>query len=401
VTGRAVLSLALLLPAVALGAATLEEQAQHAVARGDYVEARTLYERLADGPGGSVEDRVWAARLSSWLRDFDRARRLYLEALAERPDDREILLGLARVETWSNHHDAADRWLDEVARVAPGDPELEAARHQNEYGRAWHPVLRHENDTELRVGFRYEDFDFAAPATMASVRGAWRGYRLNPWVEAQYWDKFGESTPRLGAGVAMRPWPKWSVASELWTAPASDVFAQLEFELGVGRSLPWGFGVGVDYRLMRFSHSRVHVATGTIEYYFPFPVWVSLNYHRAWTTLDSVEAAAPRGPSRSTCDPSRLQFGTCDSQVANDSFSFRYHQQVTRRLRLHLGYAYGTQSFQALSVDGVGRFLAQTVDVGVDVELTDRLTLALGFTREMRDRSGNVHVAQVALSRFF
>jgi hypothetical protein len=288
-----------------------------------------------------------------------------------------------------------------VALIDPDHPELEAARLQNRRAREWHPVLRHRDDAEVRVGFQYEDFEFADAAQMAFVHGAWRGYRFHPWVEAQYWDKFGESTPRLGTGVGVRPWPKWSVAGEIWTAAGSNVLAELEFRLGVGRSLPWGFGVGVDYRHMRFDASRVDVATGTVEYYFPFPVWMSFNYHRAWTTFDSVEADAPHGASRGRCDPSALDFGSCDGETANDSFSVRYHQQLTRRLRLHLGYASGTQSFQALAIDGVGRFDAQTVSLGVDVELGERLTLALGGAREMRDRGGDVTAVQVALSRFF
>lgn len=398
---RVAMCLVLLLPVAALAARPEEERAAAAVAHGDFAEARALYEALADGPDGTLEQRMWVARLSSWVRDFDAARRAYGEVLAVHPDDVEALLGLARTATWAADYDEADRRLDEVAVLAPDDPDLGAARLQNRHARAWHPVLQHQDDAEVRVGMRYEDFGFADPAHMGFVHGAWLGHGVHPWVEAQYWDKFGETTPRLGTGVALRPWPKWSVAGELWTAPGSDVLAEIEFRLGIGRSLPWGFGVGVDYRHLRFSGSRVHVATGTIEYYFPFPVWVSLNYHRAWTTFDSVEAAHPRGASRGRCDPSALRFGSCNGQTAHDSVSLRYHQQVTRRLRLHLGYASGSQAFQATSVDGVGRFDAQTVDVGLDVELTPRLGLSLGFTREMRHPGGDVNSIEVSFVRYF
>jgi hypothetical protein len=400
VSERLLLCLALLLAGSALAALPLEERAQAAVTRGDLAEARALYRALADGPAGTDEHRIWVARLSSWLKDFDVARTTYLVVLRERPDDTDVLLGLARVETWSGHFDEADRWLDEVEALAPDHPELADARTQNRRARSWHPLVRHRDDSAVTVGFQYEDYDVASAAHMAFVRGAVPVSRVRPWAEVQYWDKFDENTPRLGIGLTARPWPRWSAAGEIWTAPGSDVLAEFELRLGAGRALPWGFGAGVDYRHMRFSSSRVHVATGTVEYYFPFPVWVSINYHHAWTTFDTVEAERPRGASRGTCDPSTLSFGSCDDSVGNDSVSVRYHHQLTRRLRLHLGYSSGTQSFQALSVDGVGRFRAQAFSVGTGIELSDRVALRLGFAREMRDRGGDVNTVHTALTVF-
>jgi hypothetical protein len=101
--------------------------------------------------------------------------------------------------------------------------------------------------------------------------------------------------------------PRWPFAAEAWIDPGSDVFPEYDLRAGVGRVLPWRFGAGVDYRYAQFSDSQFQVVSGTLEYYLPFPAWMTASYYHSMTESDVAGLSGD-----------------------NDAYAFRYHHEVIR-----------------------------------------------------------------------
>jgi YaiO family outer membrane protein len=359
----------------AAAAADLQQRATEAVEERRFDEARTLYEQLSEQQPQRSDYKNWVARLSGWLGEHERALATYDEVLAWDPGNVDALVGKAYVLGWAQRYDEAGPLLDEAERLQPDDPQIALARERIERNAAWSTPLPPRPTWEGSAGMRYEDFSFADAGQMAWVHGAHRTERTHTFLQVEQWDKFDEQSTRFGVGLTVKPRPRWTLAGEAWTDPGSEVLPEYDLRVTVGRSIGWGLGLSGSYRFMEFEHSRVNVFTGTAEYYFSFPVWVSLAYHRS---------------------SSELRLSGEDAQ--NDSVSFLYHHRLFRRLTLHAGYAYGNETFQDLSIDRVGDFQAQTIHGAADYVITRWLAAGLQISHQERDNGDTVDAIGLSVS---
>jgi YaiO family outer membrane protein len=359
----------------AAAAADLQHRATEAVEERRFEEARSLYERLAEQHPQTSDYKTWVARLSGWLGDYDRALATYDEVLAWDPGHVDALVGKAYVLGWARRYDEAREVLDEAERLHPDDEQVAEARRHVDRNAAWATPLPFRPKWEGSAGIRYEDFSFADAGQMAWVLGAYRTERTHTFLQVEQWDKFDERSTRLGVGLSGNPRPRWTLAGEVWADPGSEVLPEYDLRLTVGRSLGWGLGVSGGYRYMHFETTRVNVLTGTVEYYFSSPIWVSLSYHR-----------------------STSQRRASGDDAQNDSVSFLYHHRLFRRLTLHAGYAYGNESFEDLSVDRTGEFQAQTLHGGADYVITSWLAAGLRISHQERDNGDTVDSVGLSVS---
>jgi len=374
---RSLLGGLVLLVCAATGAraAGLAQQAAEAVQARQFEKARALYEQLAETYPHDSSHRIWVARLSGWLHEYERAIATYDQVLAWDPGNIAALVGKADVLSWEHRWEEATALLDEAARVDPADPRIAAARKRHRHASAWSSILPDRPEFEGTVGYRHQDFSFAQDAHMGFVHGGYRTRRTHTFLRVEQWDKFGEESTRVGSGIVLGPWSRWTLGGEAWTDPGSDVLPEWELRVVLGRALPFGLGVGAGYRHMHFANTRVHVATGTVEYYFPFPVWLSATYHRSHSDLKRL-----------------------DETQNNDTISFLYHQRLARRVTLHLGYIYGNEAFQDLSIDQVGSFQADTFHGGFDLAITPWLAAGARASYQSRDNGGEVTSMGLSLS---
>jgi len=356
-------------------AADLQQQAAEAVEERRFEEARAFYERLVERHPRNSDYKNWVARLSGWLGEYDRALATYDEVLAWDPGNLDALVGKAYVLGWARRWDEAEAVLGEAERLQPGDAQTALARKRIARAAAWSTPLPHRPTWEGSAGIRYEDYSFADAGQMAWVHGAYRTERTHTFLQAEHWDKFDEQSTRFGVGLSVKPRPRWTIAGEVWADPGSEVLPEYDLRLTVGRSIGWGLGLSGGYRYMDFERTTVNVFTGTVEYYFPFPVWVSLSYHRSASEL-------------------RLS----DEDAQNDSVSFLYHHRLFRRLTLHAGYAYGNETFQDLSIDRVGDFQAQTIHGGADYVVTRWLAAGVQLSHQERDNGDTVDAVGLSVS---
>ena len=132
---------------------------------------------------------------------------------------------------------------------------------------------------------------------------------------------------------------------------------------------------GFAYRYADFSDVRVQVLSGTLEYYFTFPAWVTGTY------FYSISQS-----SRTSLDGD------------DNAFAVRGHYQALPRLTVHAGYAYGGESYEDLSIDRVGHFQANTVEGGADVAVTEHVSVRLGGAYQLRDDGRTVTTAAASVA---
>lgn len=348
-------------------AADLDVAARDAVARREFAAAGLLYARLAVAHPDDLDYVVWQARLASWLEEYAEADALYDRVLARDPDHGDALVGKASVASWDRRYDEADRWLEHAERAHPGSADVAEVRRRNDEARRWRSLSVEASHVEATVGGQVEHFSYTDTAYMGFVRGRYRPGRVRYFLEVQEWDKFAEQSTRVGAGMSMRIVPKWPMSLEAWIDPGSDVMPQYDFRVGIGRVLPWRFGVGLDYRFAQFSDSHFQVASATIEYYLPFPAWVTATYHQSFTASDLPGLDG-----------------------SNNAYSFRYHHQIIPPVTIHAGYARGGETYADLSIDQIGHFEANTVEAAVDVAITPHWSARLGGVYQSRDNGDTV-----------
>jgi YaiO family outer membrane protein len=365
----------------------LERSARDAVAAKRFREAATLYAQLWEREPANRDYLVWIGRLSSWTGNYETALEAYDRALARAPQDVEALVGKASVLLWLQKFPEAYRELVQAERLAPAsvDVQLVFARYYH-YQRQERPAdarvrlalaldpANHEardlllqivvpRAIQLRTGYGLDDFSFARESRMGYVSAGYSGAGGDIAVQYERWEKFGERVDRAGLTFSRRLRGGASVRGGVMAAPNATVIAQEEYTAGFSR--PWRRGavIGADYRQVNFADVRVHVASPSLEYYFVNrPAWAQAVWSHSWTDFDTQAAV----------------------RAHNDSLLLRYNEPIGRTLVVSVGYARGNESFAALSIDRIGRFGANTYMGAVDLRVTSRCSIGLSFADQRR-----------------
>jgi len=360
-----------------------EQSARGLITRRQFAEARAIYQRLSSDDPQNLDYQIWIARLSAWLHEYAPALETYDRVLQREPRNTEAMVGKAYVYMWQQRFAEAGEVLARAGQLSPDNTEVliaqarllrnhnrnRAARErllralnvdpQNQEARELDAELGRSHPFELRLGYVHDNFSFAAPGDAGELNASYVGEEGRVGLQYEEWSRFNERDRRAGFNFSRRYGGKWWLRGGAMWGPGATVVARGEYTGGISRTLPHRFVLDGDYRYLGFKAAEAHIAEPSLSYYFAKPRWIQVTSYSAWTRV-----------------------GT--SGHFTNSWLFRYYQQVTRPLRLHAGYARGNESFEALSIDKLSVFEANTYLAGADVDFSRTLTAGLFCVHQRR-----------------
>jgi YaiO family outer membrane protein len=349
-----------------------EQAARKLVTEQKFAEARAVYEGLLKLDPDNVDYLNQIARLSAWMKEYATATEIFDRVLKREPRNAEALVGKAYVEMWQRHYPAAEELLAQAKKLSPEDVDVEMAlarlcHYQNRERAAKDHVaraikldpnnseaqdLKGEIDpprpVEVKLGFNQDRFSFTTPGNMGFVSAGYIGESNQITLQYEEWSLFGERTRRAGLNFEKKLADGWWLRAGTMNGPGAVVVPRQEYTAGASHALPKHFALDLDYQLMRFRAADVHVASPVLTYYFTKPVWVSATYDNGWT---------------------EWRTGVTPGQM-NHSWVGQFYEQVAKPLVLHVGFARGSEDFEALTVDRLGVFLADTYLAGAEFRIT-------------------------------
>lgn len=345
-----------------------EQGAQRLIAQSRFSEARALYQQLSADDRNNIEYRMWIARLSAWLEEYAAALAKYDEVLESEPGNTEALIGKAYVFMWQRRYSEAESILAEARKTDKENSEIEVAlarlHHyqgrdrdarshvnaalrmdpRNQEARDLGSELTLPPPVEVRIGYGQDRFSFADTGHMGYLNAAYMGETSRFGLQYEEWSRFGERTRRAGFNVA-RKWNGWWLRGGGTWGPGAVVVPRHEYTAGFARALKRPWVLDGDYRYLRFRDAEVHLAAPAISYYFAKPSWAQVTLFNSWTSTNKQDSEA------------------------HQSWMAQYFHQIAKPIVLHAGYARGTESFDALSIDRLGAFQANTYFGGAEIRV--------------------------------
>ena len=346
-----------------------EHDAQRLIAQSRFSEARAIYQQLSADNRDNIEYRVWIARLSAWLEEYAAALAGYDDVLASEPGNTEAMVGKAYVFIWQRRYSEAESILAAARQTGTQNSEIEVALARLHHYQGHHRAARTHVDAalrmdpqnqeardlraeinvplsvELRIGYGQDRFSFADTGHMGYLNAAYMGETSRFGLQYEEWSRFGDRTRRAGFNVAHN-WNGWWLRGGGMWGPGAVVVPRREYTAGFGRALKRPWVLDGDYRYLRFRDAEVHLAAPAISYYFAKPSWAQVTLFTSWTRETNKQ----------------------DSD-AHQSWMAQYFHQIAKPIVLHAGYARGTESFDALSIDRLGAFKANTYFGGAEIRI--------------------------------
>ncbi len=118
---RIIITTILILTFVSLTTAQTEETAQDLISQKRFEEARSVYSTLAEKEPERTEFKVWVARLSSWIGDYEESIRLYDDVIKADGNRTEAYVGKAYVHIWTKNVAAAAETFESVPDASRQD----------------------------------------------------------------------------------------------------------------------------------------------------------------------------------------------------------------------------------------------------------------------------------------
>ena len=376
--GSLVLSLLSFVPALAADSNPgWSAQVQIAVKEGDLDKALALTEaRIAADPS-DLEARGWRARLLAWKNRHAEAALEYRFVLSQRPDDVDMLLGLADVLHWDGKDSEALAVLNQAQSLAPDRPELLVRRGRvlaalkrkaearsnfrqalalnsaDQDARLGLESLAGENRHQLRIGTDVDSFNYtdtAATETL-SLSSKWN----SSWATSVAFDVYqrfgqraGKLTGTLTRNLTRSDWLTVGGAGghDHGVIPKSEALFGYGHGLRLSNPFIRGLEVSYDQHWYWYSTARILTVGGTALVYFP----------REWTWLLSIHAA-------------RSAFSAVPGHDWQPNGRTRLSFPLLRRLSGNLTFAVGSESFA--EIDQTGRFAARTFGGGLRYALNN------------------------------
>ncbi len=374
----------------------LAERARAAVQAKQYKTALELFDRIVEQNPKDLEARVWVARLRSWQQDYAAAERGYRDVLLEDPGNVEAELGLVDVLSWQKQYQEAQQRLEKLRANRPQDPEVTVrlgrlARWQGNTADAQRyyaetlalnpadPDIRHEAETtpaadrearfRLALGYSHDHFDFTDSANEGFLELAYRRDRATVLGRIQYQSKFGEQRPRYAFGTTCQLRTRTWVHGEFgWASSQAIVVPQQDATLELTQGLRPGLAAGGGYRYMNFRDGEVQVVSALTN----LDVRTNLHLYLRYT-------------------PALTRFKATGARTWNHNGWMRGVWDANRTLSPYLLYAVGSESFEAITVDQLGRFAAHTYGGGAEVRMNSRQGFRAGYFYQRRTQARRQH----------
>lgn len=359
-------------------------------------EALEAFQARAAANPNDHFSRVWIARLHERGGRHREAEAVYRSVVLENPDHVEAMTGVGRTLLAQGETKEAIEFLERADRLAPRNEEVLAAlgRAYRTTGRDGDAIVYLERAYDVaptaeqrlrledaRLAFQHrielrgfnERFSDGIPDSnggdiAVNVRV---NNRLRVAGMGQVQRKFRISDQRGGGGFEWRWTPSLTLRGQALVGPGNEVLPVGDY-LG---ALDWQRSraqVGVGYRYFDFGGAWVAVVSPAVSFPVTDRFTASLGYH--FTTSESD--AFNREHSHSTYARG----------------AFRTHP----RLWLLAGYAAGVEDWTQFSIDRIGDFDADTVSVGLRLDLPSLTSITGGYERQWRP--GDITMGRITIS---
>jgi tetratricopeptide (TPR) repeat protein len=346
-------------------------QVQIAVKQGDLDKALALTQaRIAADPS-DLEAHAWRARLLAWKNRHAEAALEYRFVLSQKPNDVDMLLGLADVRHWDRKDSEALAVLNQAQSLAPDRPDMLVRRgrvlaalkrkaearsnfrqalalnNNDEAARLGLESLANESRHQLRIGTDVDAFNYtdtAATETLALAsrwNSSWTtGFALN--VYQRFGQRAGKLTGTLTRNLTRSDWLTVGGAGghDHGIIPKSEALFGYGHGLRLSNPFIRGIEASYDQHWYWYSTARILTVGGTALVYFP----------REWTWLLSINAA-------------RSAFSGVPGHDWQPNGRTRLGFPLLRRLSGTLTFAVGSESFA--EIDQTGSFAARTFGGGL------------------------------------
>jgi YaiO family outer membrane protein len=363
-------TLAMLLPALAIGVPTavaqapvleateLRQEAEQLRREQRLPEALAAYRAVVALEPESFEDRFWVAKLESWTGRLESAESAFVQLVAERPGDYDSRIALADVRRWRGETAAAREVLEDLRLTHPDDPEvlqrLDALHRAAPPGR-WEADLEYFGE-QLPGGSAANGGTFSLGASSSE----WLRWRAAATLQ----DKFGRTESRVGGELGLRPARSLELAASAFLAPGAEVLPRQTYGLGLSRKIGRRLVVHADYAFVDYRDAHVHQAGPALEL-----------YAGRWLFTGRYRYAATRFAGTA---------GSVDDHGGSLSVGLLYGPSSLVRIFA----AAGGESFTQPSRDLIGRFDAHTLGVAWRHFLTPGFGIEALYAHQDRSDGG-------------
>lgn len=369
---------------------------------GNHAAALDAFRRIVAEHPGDHQARLWIARLHVWMGHPDLAEAVYRNVLFERPSSLEAMVGLASTLAARGETREALALLERAEQIAPENPDvLEAmGRVHGKAGHADRAIGYHERALAVTTGgpsqdaleqsrfvhghrvesrTYFESFGSGVSDTLATDLHV--NVRLNDRLRVsgrgQVQRKFGRTDERAGLGVEWRVAPSTRLTAQGLAGPGSDVLPRADGLLSLAHvdgDAEWSLG----YRFVDFSGASASILSPGVSWWVSDRATVGVSYHLSRTDVDTL---------------SSVQQG--------HAASLRGALRVRPRLWLSAAYAYGIEDFDAISLDRLGDFDANTASLGMRADLATLTSLHASYDHQWRPGGLNMRRVTFWLAQRF
>jgi len=334
----------------------------------DHYRAESVYRSVWLEDPDSAQAALGVASALSARREFADAIDVLETAEKRAPQNAEVLAALGRAHEELGHSGRSIPYLQRAASIAPNQKNLSRLQR-----------TRRVYDHRIDLAGLDEQFDGLPPASPGADLQV--QVRLSEAIRVsgrgQWQRKLGVDDARGGAGLEWR-WARstFLIGHGLYgrgnrVLPETEGYVALEHRLSgaTGR-------LGVRY--LDFGGTRVIAVEPSLTWWLTDRSSVELRY--AFTSTDF-----PRPFSNDESYHGRV-LGT---------------QSLFRGLSMLAGYARGIEDFNAISIDRVGAFRANTALAGLRLDLPTQTALIGGYEYQWREGAGNMQRVTVTFTHRF
>jgi YaiO family outer membrane protein len=364
---------------------------------GKYREALEAFRLIVAANPADYDARVWIARLHGWLGDPVQAETVYRNILRERPDYVDAVVGLGgNLVTLGRPQEAVDLLVAAERRI-PANPSVLAALARaylrlartslakplidravtldpSSDNRLAREQILNTHAHRFEMNSWVEDFGAALPEGRSTdvIVNLRLHDRLRAFGRGQVQKKFGSREQRAGGGIEWRLRPQTMLAVSALAGRHSEVLPRADASIEVTNTLG-RFDGALGYRYIEFATARVSVVSPGVTLWRGETLSLTGRYYLALTEFTS-------GPT----------------MQRSHSALLRASYRPIQRLWVSGGYARGTENFETLSPDRIGKFRADTASAGVRLDLPS-LTSMVGVYERQRRTTG-ADMSRITLS---
>jgi tetratricopeptide (TPR) repeat protein len=352
-------------------------QIQLVVKQGDLDKALALTEARIAANSSDLEAHGWRARLLAWKNRHKEAAAEYRFVLSRKPDDVDMLLGLADVLHWDGKDSDALQILNQAQSLAPDNPDVLVRRGRvlaalkrkaeartnfrhalsldggDQAARLGLESLSGESRHQLRIGTDVDAFNYtdtAATETL-SLASRWSsswatGFAFNTYQ--RFGQRAGKLTGTVTRNLTRNDWLTVGGAAghDHAVIPKSEALFGYGHGLRLDNPFFRGIEASYDQHWYWYSTARILTLGGTALVYLP----------HEWSWLLSINAA-------------RSAFSGVPGHDWQPNGRTRLGFPLLRRLSGNLTFAVGSESFA--EIDQTGRFAARTFGGGLRFALNN------------------------------